>query len=296
MANSDKNPSNGVGGTSYVYDFGTSPNTRTAVSQKVRLLTPHYGNSQAMHQMGVISSFNPTQSRTVEPVRGIGFGDKVAELVPSVTEPTTGSFERALLYLCNLWQATGYASGVDGPVRSLSHHRWPFDIEQQLVFSTLADVDMGAGGPPGVANVGHGGGVGSFDGGVKKIGFPQVTPDFGVAGNPATGTSSGGVGKAPGDGRGHSAIITIYEACWFTSWAATFAKDSGMIMETGDVTVSDVHDFASMYGEFLATGNDPTIGQLGSIRFGGAGIGGINQAGGSLSGGSAQSRFVNVAV
>lgn len=271
MANMDNSPANGVGGTSYLYDFGTSPNTRTAVSQKVRLLTPHYGNSQAMHQMGVISSFNPTQSRTVEPVRGVGFGDKVAELVPSVTEPTTGSFERALLYLCNLWQATGYASGVDGPVRSLAHHRWPFDIEQQLVFSTLADADLG------VANVGQGGTSGNFDGGVKDVKFPQVTQ---AGSKPSFDTSD----------VGHSAIITIYEACWFTSWSATFAKDSGMIMETGDVTVSDVHDFASVYGEFLATGNDPTIGQLGSIRFSEGGYE-ISGAGSGITGGGEVSAF-----
>lgn len=274
--------STGLGGSSYLYDYGTSPNTRTAVSQKVRLLTPHYGVTKAMHQTGVVSSFNPSQSRTIDNVRGVGFGDTIAELVPSVTEPTTGSFERALLYLCNLWQATGYASGVDGPVRSLAHHRWPFDIEQQLVFSTLADVDLG------VANQGYAGSTGSFDGGVKAISYPQVTPDFGAAATP------GQVGVAPGNSPfGHSALITIYEACWFNSWSATFAKDSGLIMETGDVTVSDVHDFASMYGEFLATGNNPTIGQLGSIRFGGAGVGTIPQAGGVITGGSAQSPFVS---
>jgi hypothetical protein len=277
----DTAATSGLGGSSYLYDYGTSPNTRTAVSQKVRLLTPHYGINAAMHQTGVVSSFNPSQSRTIDNVRGVGFGDQIAELVPSVTEPTTGSFERALLYLCNLWQATGYASGVDGPVRSLAHHRWPFDIEQQLVFSSLADVDLG------VANQGLQGLPGQFDGGVKAISYPQVTPDFGP------GFSGGTVGKAPGGGRGHSALITIYEACWFNSWSATFAKDSGLIMETGDVTVSDVHDFATMYGEFLATGNDPTIGQLGSIRFGGAGVGNISQAGGVITGGSAQSQFVS---
>ena len=276
MANSDNGPANGLGGSSYLYDMGTSPNTRTAVSQKVRLLTPHYGNNSAMHQTGVVSSFNPSQSRTIDNVRGVGFGDQVAELVPSITEPTTGSFERALLYLCNLWQATGYSGGVDGPVRSLAHHRWPFDIEQQLVFSTLADMDLNS------ANTGKQGATGSFDGGVRRIMYPKVTPDFG-------GGVSGGAGVAPGDARGHSAIITIYEACWFNSWSATFAKDSGLIMETGDVTVSDVHDFASMYGEFLATGNDPTIGQLGSIRFGATAA---NQAGGVLTGGSVQSPFV----
>lgn len=276
--NTDNNPQHGIGGTSYLYDFGTSPNTRAAVSQKVRLLTPHSGDTRALHQMGVVSSFNPNETKTVEPVRGIGFGDQVAELVPSVTEPTTGSFERALLYLCNLWQATGYASGVDGPVRSLKHHKWPFDIEQQLVFSSLADVDFG------VTNVGHAGTTGQFDGGVKAVTYPQITQDdF----------------NNPGDKRGHSAIITMYEACWFTSWGAQFSKDTGIIMETGDVMVSDTHDFGSVYGEFLATGNDPTIGQLGSIRFAENGFK-IAQAGRGAGGGGSQSLFaqgaVNVAV
>lgn len=277
MANLDLNPQNGVGGTSYIYDYGTSPNTRTAVSQKVRLLTPHYGNNQALHQMGVVSTFNPTSSRTIDNIRGIGFGDQVAELVPGVTEPMTGSFERALLYLCNLWQAAGYAAGVDGPVRSLAHHRWPFDMENQLVFSSLADSDLG------VANIGYSGTSGQFDGGTKAISFPQVTPDTAKGGMP---------GGHPGESRGHSAIITIYEACWFNSWSTTFSKDQGYIMENGDITISDVHDFASAYGEFLATGNDPTIGQLGSIRFA-EGIGfKISQAGTGIGGGGVQSSFV----
>ena len=264
--NTDKNPSNGLQGSSYLYDYGTSPNTRTAVSQKVRVLTPVYGENSAMHQMGVLSNFAPSISRTVDELRGIGFGDQVAELVPSITAAPTGNMERALLYLCNLWQATGYAGGIDGPVRSLSHHKWPFDIEQQLVFSTLADSDINA------ANTGHNGSTGSFDGGTKAISYPQTTPDD--AGNNTN--------------RGHSAIITIYEACWFTSWSATFAKDSGMIMESGDVMISDIHDFSTMYGEFIATGNDPSLAQLGSIRYGGSA-----QAGGGVGGGATQSAFVS---
>lgn len=288
--NTDKNPTGGVGGTSYLYDYGTSPNTRTAVSQKVRILTPSYGNHDGLHQMGVLSSFAPSQSRSVEPVRGIGFGDQVAELVPSVTEPTTGSFERALLYLCNLWQATGYAAGIDGPVRSLAHHRWPFDIEQQLVFSSLVDWELGVG------NKGHGGAAGNTDGGVSQVVYGKVTQS-GQGGSPsnpftdATGSTDANNNISPQGGpivddatnnRGHSAIITMYEACWFTSWGASFAKDAGMIMETGDVTVSDVHDFASYYGEFLATGNDPTIGQLGSIRFSNGSSGGAVSATGGM--------------
>lgn len=123
---------------------------------------------------------------------------------------------------------------------------------------------------------------GQFDGGVRQVTYPQVTPNQGQAG--------GSSENAPGGNRGHSAIITVYEACWFTSWNATFAKDAGMIMESGDVTISDVHDFASVYGEFLASGNDPTVGQLGSLRFGGG-----FQAGGGIGGNSTISPFVNQA-
>jgi len=259
FSNPDLNPSQGLQGSSYLYDFGTSPNTRTAVSQKVRLLTPAYGSTaNVLFQMGVLSSFTPNETRTIDTLRGIGFGDMIAELVPSVTEAMTAGFERALLYLANLWQATGYAGGVSGPVRSLRHHRWPFDIEQQLVFSTLADVDL-----TGVSGQGFAGG-GGFDGGVKEIQYPSVTND------------PNSFPDASGTPRGHTAIITLYETCWFNSWSLTnLSRDTGMLMETGDVTISDVHDFSSDYGEFLATGNDPTIGQLGSVRFNaGAGRGG----------------------
>lgn len=249
--NKDLNPQNGIQGSSYIYDYGTSPNTRTAVSQKVRLLTPAYGSEAGtLLQMGVLSTFTPNETRTIDTLRGIGFGDMIAELVPSVTEAMTASFERALLYLSNLWQATGYAAGVSGPVRSLRHHRWPFDIEQQLVFSTLADFDL-----TGQSGVGFNGGGGTFDGGVKEIRYPQVTND---------------PNNFPGDLRGHTAIITLYETCWFSSWSLTnLSRDTGMLMESGDVSISDVHDFSSEYGEFLATGNDPTIGQIGSVRFNG---------------------------
>lgn len=247
MANTDRNPQNGNQGTSYIYDQGTSPNTRVAVSQKVRILAPSYGNSAALFQIGALSSFNPTESRQIETVRGIGRGDTITELVPGPTEPMTAQVERALLYLANLWQSTGYAAGVDGPVRSLRHHKWPFDIEQQLVFSTLADNDLGA------AGSGFSGTSGAYNGGVKAIQYPNVTavPE----GGPTTG--------------GHTAIITLFETVWWNDWSTTISADSGIIMESGSMTITDVHDFSSIYGEFLATGNDPTLGQGGSVRFGG---------------------------
>jgi hypothetical protein len=141
---------------------------------------------------------------------------------------------------------------VDGPVRSLRHHKWPFDVEMQLVFSTLADNDLSA------AGTGFNGTSGAYNGGTKAVQYPTVTPV------PESGPTTGG----------HTAIITLYEACWWQDWSATFGADSGIIMESGTMSVTDVHDYASVYGEFLATGNDPTIGQIGSIRFGGSRTGG----------------------
>lgn len=280
MANLDNRPQNGLGGTSYMYQMGTSPNTRTAISSKVRVLTPHYGSNQTTHQMGVMAEFSRDESGGVEEVRGIGFGNQIAELVPTPIAAATGNFTRALLYLCNLWQATGYASGVDGPVRSLRHHRWPFDVEEQLVFSSLVDADLGK------PNVGVNGQAGRFDGGVKSITYPEVTNDNGPIG-------SGSSISSPGGARGHSAVITMCEACWFTSANRSYSKDAGMISEGGAFSITDMHDFASLYGEFLASGNDPTIGQLGSIRFtetlnllaGGATSFSFAQAGGGVTGG-----------
>lgn len=130
----------------------------------------------------------------------------------------------------------------------------------------MADRDLNA------ANVGHPGTPGQFDGGIRAVQYPEVTPN--PRGQHAT--------------RGHSAIITIYEACWLTSTNKQFQKDSAIIMESGDAQATDVHDFASVYGEFLASGNDPTINQLGSIRFGGG-----HQAGGGIPSGGTVSSFVN---
>lgn len=122
---------------SYIYRRGTTPNTRVVVSQKNKIFTVAYDNA-AFSQVGVMSSFSVSESRAIETVRGIGYGDQVAELVPGVTDPISLSIERQLLYLANAHQVFGYAGGVDGLVRSLKHHQWPFDIKHELVFSRIA--------------------------------------------------------------------------------------------------------------------------------------------------------------
>ncbi len=249
MANSDLKPDGGVQGNSQIYKFGTSPNTRAVVSQRVRVLTPAYGGS-GLFQLGVLSSFGVTDGRSVEAISGIGFGDRIAELVPGMSDPMTASVERALLYLSNLWQSTGYAGGVSGPVRALKHHRWPFDIEQQIVFSAIADKELSGDGTGSTTGFSASGGT-----------YGSLKYDGAIGGGGPYGD-----GSNPGS---HNILISYYEACWWTSWSATFAKDSAVIMESGDVTITDVHDFGStQYGEFLATGNDPSIGQTGSIVYG----------------------------
>lgn len=121
----------------YLYRRGTTPNTRVAVSQKNKIYSVAAGQS-AFEQVGVTSSFGLQESRNVEEVRGLGYGDQVAELVPGNTGAMSISMTRTLLYLSNMHQVFGYKGGVDGLVRSLKHHQWPFDIKQELVFSRIA--------------------------------------------------------------------------------------------------------------------------------------------------------------
>ena len=235
--NLDLNPQSGIQGSSQIYKFGTSPNTRSVVTQKVRVLAPAYGGS-GLFQIGVLSNFGPTESRTIEPVRGIGFGDIIAELVPGNTEPMTASVERTMLYLSNLWQSTGYASGVSGPVRSLRHHRWPFDVEQQIVFSVIADQELTA--------TGDGTGQETGFGAYGTLKYDGALGGGGELGN----------GTSPGS---HQILITYYEGCWWGDWNTSYQKDTAMVMESGTMTITDVHDFSSVqYGEFLGTGNDPS--------------------------------------
>jgi len=121
-----------------VYRKGASPNTRVAISQKNRVFSkPYSSGSPVEKQVGVLSTFDYSDSRAVDPVRGVGFGDKIQELVPGVTEPMALTLNRTLLYTAGIVQEVGYRGGVDGLVRSLRHHKWPFDIRSELVFSEL---------------------------------------------------------------------------------------------------------------------------------------------------------------
>lgn len=208
-----------VSTANYIYRSGTAPNTRAAVSQKSKI----YGYTVGVggfQQLGVISEFGFDESRTIDPVRGVGFGDMVAELVPSVTDPMTLTLNKTLLYTANLFQILGYKGGIDGLVRSLRHHRWPFDIKQELVFSELASLQ-----DPNGASI-----QATVTTGPTSKDNPIVTP---------------------------RALLTFYEGCWMNSYSASFTSDAAIVAENSSVTVTDIIDGVSQYGEFIDTGLAP---------------------------------------
>ena len=188
--------------------------------------------------IGAASEFGFDESRTIDPVRGVGFGDMVAELVPGVTEPMTLTLNRTLMYTVNIFQVLGYKGGVEGLVRSLRHHRWPFDIKQELVFSEISSKEDIVGVPQAVK------GATSQPTGVKNMYTDNI-----------------------------KALFTFFEGCWLNSFSASFTSDAAIVAENSSVTVTDIIDGVSNYGEFIDSGLSPggggTAGAGFSLRFAG---------------------------
>lgn len=223
----------------YIYRMGTAPNTRVAVSQKNKVYGYMVGKRQ-FQQIGVISEFGFDESRTIDSVRGVGFGDQIAELVPGVTEAMTLTLNRTLLYTVNIFQVLGYKGGVEGLVRSLKHHRWPFDLKQELVFSEISSRD-------------------------DIVGVPAVPKN--AVGTPVQGVNNLATNTI-------KALFTFYEGCWLNSYSASYTSDAAMVAENSSVTVTDVIDGFSNYGEYIDTGLAPigangTAGSGYSLRFSG---------------------------
>jgi hypothetical protein len=189
------------------------------VSQKNKIYGYTVG-AGGFQQLGVISEFGYQESRTIDSVRGVGYGDQIAELVPSITEAMTLTLNRTLLYTANLWQVVGYKGGIDGLARSLRHHRWPFDIKQEMVFSELASLQ-----DPNGTSV-----AATVTTGPTSADNPIVTP---------------------------RALLTFFEGCWLNSNSASFTSDSAMVVENAECTVTDIIDGVSQYGEFIDTGLAP---------------------------------------
>lgn len=230
--------------SNYIYRMGTAPNTRAAISQKNKVYGYSVGG-RGFVQIGAVSEFSTDESRTIDPVRGVGFGDQVAELVPSATEPMTMTLNKTLLNAANVFQTVGYKGGIDGLARSLRHHRWPFDIKQELVFSEIStrdDVGAGPNAQPATLPLGT-------QPSQQFIFSPVATPILAV-----------------------KALFTYYEGCWFNSYSASYTSDAAMVAENASVTITDIIDGVSQYGEFIDTGLAPISdnGQAGagfSLRF-----------------------------
>lgn len=235
--------------SSYIYRMGTAPNTRAAISQKNKVYGygTTNGSNAGFQQIGVVSEFTHDESRTIEPIRGVGFGDMVAELVPGVTEPMTLTINKTLLYALNLFQSLGYKGGIDGIVRSLRHHRWPFDIKQELVFSE--------------AVLNEAGGAQDLLGSSVK--------------NATTQTISGN-GGADAKIATVKALFTFFEGCWLNSYSSSYTSDAAIVAENSSATVTDIISGTDQYGEFVGTGLAPiaengSSGKGFSLRFSGSG-------------------------
>ena len=208
----------------YVYRQGTSPNTETVISSRFKIFTDLVDMGRFI-KLGVTSSFGISETKALDAVRGLGYGDQVAELVPGVTAPTTLAITRTALYLANLMQVLGYKAGTSGAVRSLKHHRWPFDIKTEIVFSQLATEDPGgyAGDP------------------AQEYATPADVPNEGGLNN---------LGNP-----GLLAVATVYEGCWMESYNTAYTVDTAAVQEDCSVQVTDIFDVSgSIYGEFLDAG------------------------------------------
>ena len=221
--------------TGYLFRQGASGQTKTVTSQRNRIYSPHAGMT-GLQVIGVLGDFKVNQSRKVDAVRGIGFGDQIAELIPGNTDPTKISVTRTALYLENLMQVFGYKAGSSGLVRSLKHHKWPFDIRQEIVFSELSSV-------------------------ANDTGQAQHwTPD-----NPEVASNNN-----LGDPGNIQAVFTIFEACWMDSYDYTFNNENIVVTENCSMQVSDLFDGnESVYGQFIDSGNNPLTSDGGSMLYSG---------------------------
>jgi len=134
----------------YVYREGVSANTRLLNTQKVKVFSFDVDSSlsgttgQTMYQIGLIQTWNPTQTRAIEPTRGIGFGDQIAELAVGVTD-LNASCTVMMMYMKDIMQVFGYKGGSAGLMRSLKHHKWPFDVKEDIVIPSFLASEAGEG-------------------------------------------------------------------------------------------------------------------------------------------------------
>lgn len=133
-----QNAANASGRNNYIYREGVTPNTNLLNTQKVKVLSFDADDQGNFNQIGLVQSWNPTESRAVEPHRGIGFGDQIAELGVGVTD-ITATCGIMMMYVRDIMQVFGYKAGVSGLIRSLKHHRWPFDVKEAIAIPDFVE-------------------------------------------------------------------------------------------------------------------------------------------------------------
>ena len=80
----------------YVYQQGTTAQTESVISSRFKIFTDVVDVGKFV-KLGVTSSFDISESKNIETIRGLGYGDQVAELVPGVTEPMSLTITRTCL-------------------------------------------------------------------------------------------------------------------------------------------------------------------------------------------------------
>lgn len=118
----------------YIYREGVAPNTRLLNPQRIRVYSVDADSESSIdfQPIGLIQTWNPSDTRAIEPVRGIGFGDQIAELAVGVTD-LTATATVMMMYLKDIQQLFGYKAGSSGLIRSLKHHQWPFDVYETIL-------------------------------------------------------------------------------------------------------------------------------------------------------------------
>lgn len=199
-----------------VYARGWVPHTCIAMSSSIRISAVDGEDGEAK-QIGVIQSFRPADTRRTERARGVGYGDRVAEIVPGTTDVSI-AVTRMCLYTKNVLEVFGYTTGYNkggskGLVRTLAHTKNPFDV-------------------------------------LEAIWFHEQSGDF-------AGVQKGGGAVPLIATGGKDVTVTIYHDCWLSSWTRTIDITGNLIlMEDVAIEVTWVSDGVEP-GPYAATDNLP---------------------------------------
>lgn len=196
---------------------GIMPHSRAVLSSRSRVYgVGAKGSGEVDELIGTISSFGISSNRNIEPIRGIGIGDHIVEMVPGQSDPVELTITKFAMSLANTFQEFGYMGGVDGFVRALKHHRYPIDIKHEILISSIAN-----GADTRLASAG------------------DYLGDKPTQSAPSSVDGTGGY-KGSDNLNDYQAIVTWFEGCWFSSYSITYPVDTAAITEDSTLMVTDV--------------------------------------------------------